>query len=53
MGGRGGIASEALRVFDQVNIFTLGGGIQEAKVRIPIVAPRQFVNLIPVQSRMW
>lgn len=53
VGGRGSITSEAFRVFDQVNIFTVGGGVQEAKVGIPIVAPRQLVNLIPVQSWMW
>jgi len=47
--GWGSITGEAFRVFDQVNIFALGGRVQKAKVGIPIIAPRQLVYLIPVQ----
>lgn len=47
MGGRASVTSEAFGVFDEVDVFTLGEGVQEAKVGIPIVAPGQFVYLAP------
>jgi hypothetical protein len=50
MGGGGGITSKALGIFSKVDIFTLVGGVQEAKVGIPIVAPRQLVNLSRVST---
>lgn len=49
VGGRGSITSETLGVLDQVDVFALGGGIQETKVGIPIVTPRELINLISVQ----
>ena len=52
MGSRSNITSEALRVFDQVDIFTLDGGVQEAKVGITVVAPRQVIDLISYQQQM-
>lgn len=52
MGGGGSITGEALGVFNQVDIFTLGGGVQETEVGIPIVTSGQFVNLTQVQRRM-
>jgi hypothetical protein len=48
----GSITGEAFGVFNQVDIVTLSGGVQEAKVGIPIVAPWQLVDLIPVQWQM-
>ena len=45
VGCGGSITGEAFGVFDKVDIFALGGGVQEAKVRIPIVTPWQVVNL--------
>lgn len=52
MGSRSNITSEALGVFDQVDIFTLDGGVQEAKVGITVVAPRQVIDLISYQQQM-
>jgi len=40
VGGRADIAGEAFGVFDQVDIITLGRGVQEAKVGVPVVTPR-------------
>ena len=40
VGSRAGITGETFGVFDQVDIFALGRGVQEAKVGIPVVAPR-------------
>ena len=40
VGGRADITGEAFRVFDQVDVITLGRGVQEAKVGVPVVTPR-------------
>lgn len=52
VGGRRSVTSEAFGVFNQIDVVALGGGIQKAKIGIPVVAPRQLVNLIPVQSQI-
>ena len=38
--GRADITGEAFGVFDQVDVITLGRGVQEAKVGISVVTPR-------------
>jgi hypothetical protein len=49
MGGGGSVTGEPFGVFNQVDVFTLGGGVQEAEVGIPIVTSRQIIDLIHVQ----
>ena len=40
VGGRADITSEAFGIFDQVDVITLGRGVQETKVGVPVVTPR-------------
>jgi len=40
MGDGGSVTGEPFGVFNQVDIFTLGRGLQEAEVGVPVVASR-------------